>query len=430
MFTPVNTSDNARYQLAIAGGIPAIGYPLPQMYPGGLRIGKEEEDAVIAVLRSKRLFRYYGPEQGPSQVDALEQAFAARIGTTYSVAVASGTAALICALASLAVGPKDEVIIPGYTWIATACAVLAVGAVPILVEVDESLTVDPLDVERKITKQTKAIIAVHMRGAPCAMEKLQQIATKHNLKIIEDVAQAIGGSYYGRPLGSIGDVGTFSLQYNKIITSGEGGLVTTCDQAVYQRVLMYQDFGSGLRNNIPPDEILVGVDFRMSELQGAVAAVQLTRLDALLGAMRQRKAMLKEHIADEAQRKGITFRTVNDKDGDTAIALVFYLPTMEQAGFVAQALSREGVKAYTLYSPDFTDYHVYRYWTPILTKKSWSTNGSPWQWHEGEVSYTTNTCPRTLDLLGRAVHIDISPELTERNVKDMGIALNKVLSTL
>lgn len=163
-------------RLAIDGGEPAVRTALPPMYPGGMRIGDEEEAAVLEVLRTKRLFRYYGPEAGPSKVDALEQAFAARMGTKHALAVTSGTAALMCGLAGLAIGPGDEVIVPAYTWIATASAVCAMGAVPIVAEVDETLTLDPEDVAARITPRTKAIIAVHMRGAPCAMEELQAVA--------------------------------------------------------------------------------------------------------------------------------------------------------------------------------------------------------------------------------------------------------------
>ena len=238
-------------RLAIEGGTPAVTSPLPRMYPGGMRIGREEEEAVLEVLRSKRLFRYYGPTPGPSKVTELEEAFAAVIGTKHCAAVSSGSAALMCALAGLGVGPGDEVIVPAYTWIASASAVVAMGAVPILAEVDESLTLDPMDVRRKISPYTKAIIPVHMRGAPSQMDELMAIAREHKLPVLEDVAQADGGSYHGQRLGSVGDVGAFSLQFNKILTCGEGGMVTTNDDDILRRVLMYNDVVGGQRNNVP-----------------------------------------------------------------------------------------------------------------------------------------------------------------------------------
>ncbi len=423
-------TDKTRSALALMGGAPAVTEPLPPMYPGAMRIGPEEEEAVLDVLRSKRLFRRYGPYPGPSRVEALEGAFAARVRTPYSVAVTSGTAALVCALQGCGLGPGDEVIVPAYTWIAPALAALAVGAVPIIAEVDASLTFDPADVENKITNTTKAIVAVHMRGASCNMGELTRIAQQHNLRLLEDVAQATGGSYQGRPLGSIGDAGAFSFQFNKIVTSGEGGMVTTSDPVVYQRAFMYHDMGSSL-DRVPPDHILPGLNFRMPELLGAVALVQLGRLDGLLEAMRQRKALLKARMATVAEQTGVTFRALNDEQGDAAIALVFYLPTAERAADTARALRAEGAGAYTLYDPARgPDYHIYRYWLPILDKRVWSARGGPWRWHSREVTYAEDMCPRTLDLLARAVHLDISPELTERAVDQLAIAINKVLTTL
>src|SRR4051812_9489714 len=176
---------------------PAKTLPDPPMFPGGMLIGQEEEDAVLEVLRSKRLYRYYGPQAGPSKAAELERSFSAVMNSQYSQAVTSGTAALICALRGVGVGAGDEVIVPGYAWIACAAAVLGVNAVPVIAEIDESLTLDPADVERKVTPYTKAIMAVHMRGAQARLDELLAIAKKNNLKVVEDVAQAMGGSYKG-----------------------------------------------------------------------------------------------------------------------------------------------------------------------------------------------------------------------------------------
>ena len=208
-------------ELAIHGGTPAKQNPDPPMYPGGMAIADEEEAGVLEVLRAKRLFRYYGPGETESKASQLERAFAEKKGTCYAVAVTSGTAALVCGLQGIGIGPGDEVIVPAYTWIASAAAIVAAGGIPVIAEVDETLLLDPADVERKITPFTKAIMPVHMRGAPCRMDELMALANEHGLKVIEDVAQANGGSYKGRALGSFGDVGCFSLQFNKIITSGE-----------------------------------------------------------------------------------------------------------------------------------------------------------------------------------------------------------------
>ncbi len=416
--------------LAIQGGQPAIREAIPPMYPGGMQIGSAEEAAVVQVLRNKRLFRYYGPYQGPSMVAELEQAFSATMGSTYAVAVTSCTAALMSGLAGLGIGPGDEVIIPAYTWIASASAVLAAGAVPVLAEVDESLTIDPADAEGKITPFTRAILPVHMRGAPCRMDYILALAERHGLKVLEDSAQAAGAAYCGQRLGSIGHAGAFSLQFNKIITSGEGGIVITNDEAVYRRVQMYQDVVGGLRNHIPTEEILPGINFRMPELLGAVALVQLRRLDDILAAMRLRKQMVKQGMADVAHRKGIHFRLINDPAGEAAIALIFYLPEVQRAQPVVTALKAEGLNAMVLYSPDEVDYHIYPHWAPIMNQRTWSANGGPWRNHPRKVTYAPDMCPHTLDLLGRAIHLDISPDLTNTNIEEITEALNKVLNTL
>ncbi len=178
------------------------------MYPGGMTIDQEEEAAVLEVLRNKRLYRYNGPHKTQRiESGELEKAFAEHKGVKYAQAVNSGTSALICGLAGIGVGPGDEVIVPAFTWIASAAAVLAVGAVPIVAEVDESLLMDPNDVEQKITPYTKAIMPVHMRGAPCRMDEILAVAHKHNLSVIEDTAQANGASYKGQALWHAGRCG-------------------------------------------------------------------------------------------------------------------------------------------------------------------------------------------------------------------------------
>lgn len=413
--------------LAIDGGQPAVTSPLPPMYPGGMWIDEEEEAAVLEVLRSKRLFRYYGPYPGESKVAKLEAAFQAHLQVQHALAVTSGTAALMTALAGLGIGPGMEVIVPAFTWIASASAVVAVGAVPVLAEVDDSLTLDPQDFEAKITPYTRAVIPVHMRGAPCRMDTILEIARRHNLLVLEDVAQANGASYQGKRLGAWGDAGAFSLQFNKIITSGEGGMVTTNARQVFERAVMFHDVVGGQRNNIPQERILPGINFRMPELLAAVALVQLRRLEALLAAMRARKRVLKENLAEVARRKGIQFRTLHDPEGEAAICLIMLLPEATLAQRVSQALSAEGLPNWLLYRPEEVDYHVYAHWTPILAQRAWTPNGGPWRNHPRRVEYHPAMCPRTLDLLGRAVHIDVSPDLSNSQLEEMSEALNKVL---
>lgn len=417
-------------RLAIQGGAPAKQKPDPPMYPGGMAVAEEEEAGVLEVLRAKRLFRYYGPGETASKASQLEAAFAAKKGTDYAVAVTSGTASLVCGLHGIGIGPGDEVIVPAYTWIASASAVVAAGGIPVVAEVDGTLLLDPEDVERKITPYTKAIMPVHMRGAPCRMDALMALAREHDLKVIEDVAQANGGSYQGKPLGSFGDVGCFSLQFNKIITSGEGGMVVTSDESVWKRSNMYHDVIGALQLKYGVDELLCGVNYRMPELLAAVALPQLARLDGLIEDMRQRKKMIKAGIEDVTNRKGIRFREMADADGDTAICTVFFMDSAEKAASAAEALRAENIGAGTLYSPDEIDYHVYAHWVPIINQRAWAEGGGPWRWAKREIEYRQDMCPRSLDLLGRAVHLNVSPLLTNEDVEETVEGLNKVLEEL
>ena len=416
--------------LAIHGGAPAKQQPDPPMYPGGMMIDDAEEAAVLEVLRSKRLFRYHGATPGPSKVQALEEAFAANKGTQYAVAVTSGTTSLVTGLQGIGVGPGDEVIVPAYTWIASAAAILAVGAVPIVCEVDETLLMDPMDLAAKITPYTKAVMPVHMRGAPARMDQIMAVARAHGLKVIEDCAQANGASYQGQLCGTWGDVGCFSLQFNKIITSGEGGMVVTNDESIWKRAVMAHDVIGALQRDFAINELLCGTNYRMPELLAAVSLVQLQRLPKLLDNMRVRKQMIKNGMAGIAERKGITFREITDPAGDAAVCMIFFMDTPEMAGKVVEALRAENIGAGRLYQRDRIDYHVYAHWVPIMEQRAWSSGGSPWQWAKREIHYAHDMCPRSLDLLGRAVHLDCSPLLTNEDVEETIEGLNKVLEAI
>jgi len=421
-----------REQLAINGGQPAKRTPPPPNYPGGMAIGVEEEQAVVEVIRRKRLFRYYGPDAGPSQTATFEEAFAHRIGVDYARAVNSGTAALICALVGAGVGPGDEVIVPAYTWIATAAAAVMLGAIPVLAEVDASLTLDPVDVRRKITPLTRAIMPVHMRGAAADMDAIMSIAREHGLAVVEDAAQANGGSYHGRRLGSIGDLGAFSLQFNKIITTGEGGVVTTNDRAKWLRASAFGDpvsVGMGRAGDAEEVPRFAGQNYRASEFLGAVGLVQLGRLDSLLAKMRTRKRQLKAGLRGIP---GLEFRHLHDAEGDAGVCVIFFLPTAEKAAEFGAALSAENVGAWHLYHPAKQDFHVYPHWHQILNKESTTAAGYPWApaYYQGTVSYSPDMCPRTLALLGRALNLDVSPLLSEEDIEQTIAAVQKVAGAI
>jgi 8-amino-3,8-dideoxy-alpha-D-manno-octulosonate transaminase len=342
-------------------------------------------------------------------VDAFERELAALMGSEHALCVNAGSSALICGLIGSGVGRGDEVIVPAYTWNATANAVVAARALPVLADVDDSLTLDPEDVERKITPRTKALLPVHMRGNTADMRALVEIAERHGLVLIEDVCQAAGASFEGRRLGSFGDAGAFSLQFNKIITTGEGGAMITSRRDVYENAIEVHDCAGPVRFGGQPPSF-PGWNFRASELTGAVARVQLSRLDGLLERMRANHARL---AAAVAQLPGLTLRRSNDAAGDAGIALIAYAETPALAADAADALRAEGVPAVQMYSPDVVDMHFYPYWRPIL--EALAAAGLP-----------APDCPRTLDLVGRAVHVDVPPQLDDRDLEEYELALRKV----
>ncbi len=402
---------------------------LPPMFPGGLRIGAEEEAAVLEVLHSKRLFRYYGAVDGPSAVEAFETDFAERLAATHAVAVASGTTALTAALAAAGIGPGDQVIVPAYTWVSTPAAVVAVGAVPVIAEIDDSLTIDVTDAETLINERTRAIIPVHMRGAAADMASVMDLARRHGLLVIEDTAQAMGGQFGGRSLGTIGDLGCFSLQYNKIITCGEGGVVTTHDPDLHTRVQMYHDVAAGLRRESAGSPAFYGITCRMSELQGAVAGAQLRKLDGIIADCRASRATILDLVADEVERLGIRLRADHDPDGDTAIAMILLCPESQTAGALARSLQECGIEADVIYDPEVVDLHMAPFWHPILEARTWSTR-SPWSEQAGAFAYGPERWSGTIDRLGRAVHIDISPDLTSEQVESVAGALREALAQM
>src|SRR5437867_8889840 len=310
MTTP--TRPQTDLTLARDGGTPARTRPEAPMFPGGMEVGGEELEALARVIESKNLFRYYGVGEGPDEVLSFEREFAELIGAKHALCLNAGSSALICALIGAGVGEGDEVIVPAYTWNATPNAVLATRALPVLAEVDESLTLDQADVEQRITPRTRAILPVHMRGAPAAMGELVAIAKKHDLVLIEDVCQSAGATYRGQRLGTFGDAGAFSLQFNKIITTGEGGVLITDRDDLLDLALDVHDCANSVRRGVGLPKF-AGYNFRASELTGAMARVQLTRLDGLLERMHTNHARLSAGINGDRKstRLNSSHRTIS-----------------------------------------------------------------------------------------------------------------------
>ncbi|HCS72634.1 MAG TPA: glutamine--scyllo-inositol aminotransferase [Clostridiales bacterium] len=422
-------------KLAVNGGPKAKTTPNYPMFIGGVEIEEEEKKQVMEALDRQYLFRYYGPEEHPSKVRELELKFAEKMGAKYALAVNSCTSALITALVACGIGPGDEVIVPGYTFFASCAAVVAAKAIPVIAEVDEALTIDPDDIENKITVSTKAILVVHMRGVPCDMDRIMEIADRYNLKVIEDVAQALGGTYKGQYLGTFGDCGCYSFQYHKTITAGEGGMVITNDKRLYDRCMGYHDTAACWR----PDrfaeeryegELFCGVNYRMSELTGAVMLAQLEKLDYLLGLMRRNQCRIIDQIKDT---KGIKIRPVYDSEGDCGVCLMFYLDDKNKTQKFIEALTAEGIAANGVYNSGIPDWHIYAHWNHVIEKKTPTLEGCPWTcpYHKSEdVQYSADMNPNTLEYLARVVHLDIPHRYTLEDCDMVAKGINKVANEL
>lgn len=413
--------------LAVDGGKPVRTKPLP-LGPHGIDdVADEEIAAVTKVLRRRKIFRYLErtEEEGPSEAVQLEKAFRELVGCEHAIGTTGGTTALIAGLVGIGVGVGDEVIIPGYTYIATPSACLVVGAIPVIAEIDDSLTIDPDDIRRKITPQTKAIIPVDMIGLPCKMDEVMAIAGEHDLMVLEDVAQACGGQYRGRALGGIGHAGAFSLQHYKLVTSGEGGMVTTNDRDIYYRASCRHDSAMCFWDDKMDFAPFAGENFRMCDLRGALGLVQFGRLEGLLTRMRTVKRRILDRIGDLPVVRPCP---INDTEGDCGTTLVLTTDSVETSKRFSEALAAEGIDNGTKHNAGFPDRHIYCYWDYVMDKHSHDASGWPWTspLYKGSVEYSRDMCPRTLDILGRAVSIGITQRYTESDADDVARAVRKV----
>jgi 8-amino-3,8-dideoxy-alpha-D-manno-octulosonate transaminase len=359
--------------------------------PGVYFFGDEERQEVQEVLTSGYLSRY-GKDDNPSfkqKVFTLEHEFSQHIGARYCVAVNSGTSALMAALTAVGLQPGDEVLVPGYSFIASMSSVIAVGGVPVLTEVDESLTIDPVDAESKITPRTRVIMPVHMLGNPCDMQRILSLAQKYHLHVIEDCCQALGGSYRGRKLGSYGALGAFSLNTYKVINSGDGGLLVTSDQDLYERAFAFHDQGHlPLREGVEVgNRTLIGINMRMNELTGAFALGQLKKLDRILTTLREKKNKFKGAI-QAGEIRNMCFRHINDPD-ECATLLTVQFESPEVTDRVAQTLGSK-----TIY---YSGWHVYNNMEQLLAYKDAS----------GKQPYRKHMLPKTDHILQCSINLSV-----------------------
>jgi 8-amino-3,8-dideoxy-alpha-D-manno-octulosonate transaminase len=381
--------------------------------PGSELIGKEERDAVIAVFdQGAQLSR-----RPDSRVAKFEQAVCGRLGARYGHAVPSGTAALLTALRAMGIGRGDEVITQCHTFVATVEAIIEAGAVPVITEVDRTLNMDPDDLESRITDQTRAIIPVHMLGVAAKMDRILSIARREGLRVLEDNAQAAGGTYKGKHLGTLGEAGILSFDFGKLVTTGEGGMVLTDYREIYLRAREYADHGHEQNPAFPRGEDtrrMGGFNFKMMEIPAAIGLVQLGRLDFALGRLRENKRRLKEGIRDIS---GIEFRELPNPEGDTCDTLVFFLGDAKTALAFAKSLKERGIGTKNL--PDAVRWHFASTWDHML----------PWfDLYRGKD--LGSLWPASNDLIGRAIALPVNILMTGAEIGQRIESIHAIARTL
>jgi dTDP-4-amino-4,6-dideoxygalactose transaminase len=359
--------------------------------PGFFLFGDEERKEVLDVLESGYLSRY-GREDDPrfkQKVVTLEREFAKKMGVKHALATNGGTSSLMAALVALGVSRGDEVIVPGYTFVASISAIIAVGGTPILAEVDESLTIDPADIERKITPRTKVIMPVHMLGNPSDLTRIMAISKARNIPVLEDACQSLGATYKGKMTGAYGAINAFSLNINKTITTGDAGMVTSDNDELYERAFGYHDQGhKPLRTGLEIGRrSMVGITLRINELTGAVGLAQLRKLDAIVSTLREKKAAFKKAIAAGGIRN-MEYRRINDP-GEIATMLTVLFPNETVTRKVADAL---GIKTVA-----DSGWHVYNNMEQILS----------WQAPDGSRPSSKNMLKQTDSVLNRSLNLSV-----------------------
>ncbi len=402
---------------------PSADYYGPQFY------GQEERNELMEVVDSGCPFRWYGPgNRQPVKVATFEKEFAAAMQSRYCLAVTSGTAALQTAMAALEIGPGDEVILPAWTWHSCYSAIVLAGALPVFAEIDESFNIDPGDIESKITPRTKVILAVHLQGNPAEMDTILSVARKHRLRVLEDCAQSVGGSYKGKALGSMGDIAIYSLQLNKTITAGEGGAVVTNDPVLFERAGRFHDVGS-LRAphaaavgkaQLQP---FVGCNFRMSEFTGGVLLAQTRKLARIVNGTRAAAARIYQGLADLA---AIHFRGRPDPAGEIGVGVFVRFKNKDQRDRFVSALRSQGVAAGGPSGSVILPIQEY-----IENKRTVHSGWPTFTSERGRsIRYGAACCPRTIQILEKFGGVAVGPKFTEEDTDEIVKIVRTVYPTI
>ena len=397
--------------------------------PGFELFGDEERREVNEVLETGILMRYGfdGPRKGKWKARELEAAICETFGAQYAQLTSSGTSALTTALAALGIGAGDEVIMPCFTFVASFEAVLSVGALPVLVDVDETLTMNPAAVKAAITGRTKCIMPVHMCGSMADMDALQSICKEHNLLLLEDACQSIGASYKSKKLGTIGNAGTFSFDFVKTITCAEGGVVLTNDEAVYIKSDAYTDHGHDHKGVDRGADLhpFIGYNYRISELHAAVGLAQIRKLDRFLEIQKKNHRLLKEMLSKIPE---ITFRQVPDPSGDSCTFLSWFLPTEAITRAVVEEMKAQGILAGNFYWY-INNWHYISKWDHL--KEAEFLNPQTPEISAQLRKYATQQFPASDAVMSRCISTSISLLWTDEQIREKGekmvAAITKVL---
>ncbi len=377
------------------------------------------------------LANYYSglPE---SKVQAFERVARETFGTKYAIGASSGTGALHSAFDAVGVGPGTEVILPAVGFYATAAAVALCGGVPVFCDIDESMGMDPAAIEPLINDRTVALAPTHVAGSVARMDAIMEVARKHHLKVVEDCAQSCGGRFQGQLVGTFGDLGCFSISAYKIVGGGEGGLIITDEERLWDRANCMAE-GGGLWRPVrfaPPryeGELFVGGNYRMSELEAAVDVVQLGKMEATVNRFR--------HVKQRITAQLDTFReirpqTLNDPKGEVGYSLRFFPESIDLAVRICEALKAEGIGGSTRGAAGRDDWHIYHYMYPLHgtvghTEQACSAKCPRWQ---GKTTFHKGACPVADDLFERLVNIGINQWYTDTDCDHLAHGINKVLA--
>lgn len=395
--------------------------------PGFEIFGDEERKQVNDVLETGVLMRYGfdGMRNNHWKAKEFETAFAKRMGAEYCQLVSSGTAALTVALASAGIGAGDEVIMPTFTFVASFESILALGAIPILVDIDDTLTLSPKAVEAAITSKTKCVMPVHMCGSMADLRALKDICEKHNLILLEDACQAIGGTYEGKPLGSYGDIGCFSFDFVKTITCGEGGGVITNNKKYALNADHYQDHG---HDHVGKDRgaethPFLGYNFRISELNAAVGLAQLEKIDTILKIQKEHYSILRKALETI---ESVTFRRVPEGGEENYSFLNFFLPTEELTKKAHKALAKAGVDACFYWY--INNWHYINGWEHLKDLKALGNLSS--EVKNQMQNLNTADFSKSDAIMGRTISSLIKIGWTEKQVKDRAEAIKKAIASV